>query len=534
MLEKIGIFVLFLAPLVFFHELGHFLFARLFGVRVEVFSLGFGPKILKFVKNHTQYAISLIPLGGYVKMFGDDPLAGSEISQDDRKHAFIYKSKWAKFWIVFGGPFANFIFAYFLFFSLLITGEKGPEAKFGSIKEDSYFSKLGVKTGDVLVGFNGQEIHGLTDLAMTNTTKTVETIKVLRKNIPIELKISKNPEEVIKEFLNLSPMLRRPLVVDREGNVWGISLSETNLDLNLSLEELNQEHLGQKIYLKKISYQPLTDEKANSAGELDHIKILSEPPIALEWNENKEEKSIFYFLNKNHYYPLDLVVKSLVLSSPADKIGIKRGDIIVGLNGRPVNSFEEIRDSLQKTPEGKEASVKVVRGNEVLSFKLLPEVSGSEENKVKTMGVFSSGDFVAMNFVVSKAHDPVSAMYFAGKRTMETIYKTLEGFKKLITNEVSIKSMGGPLAIGKVASDSFNISLSYFFKIMAFISINLGIINLFPIPVLDGGHIMFIILEIINRRPLSRRKLELAQQFGLSLLFILIFLALYNDISRLF
>ena len=104
----------------------------------------------------------------------------------------------------------------------------------------------------------------------------------------------------------------------------------------------------------------------------------------------------------------------------------------------------------------------------------------------------------------------------------------------LLTNEVSLKNIGGPIAIGKVATDSFNTSLSYFFQIMALISVNLGIINLFPIPVLDGGHIMFILLEIINRGPLSRKKMELAQQFGLSLLLLLTFAALVNDFSRLF
>lgn len=118
-------------------------------------------------------------------------------------------------------------------------------------------------------------------------------------------------------------------------------------------------------------------------------------------------------------------------------------------------------------------------------------------------------------------------------RTWDGIEKTVGGYKKLITREVALSNVGGPFAIGKVASDSFNISLSMFFRLMAFISINLGVINLFPIPVLDGGHIMFLGLEAINRGPLSRRKLEFAQRIGLSLLFFLIFIALFNDITKL-
>ena len=112
LLEKIAIFILFLGPLVFFHELGHFLFARLFGVRVEVFSIGFGPKLFKKKMGDTEYAISLIPLGGYVKMFGDDPFTKDEIPEAERAHSFTHQGKFARFWIVVGGPMANFLLAF--------------------------------------------------------------------------------------------------------------------------------------------------------------------------------------------------------------------------------------------------------------------------------------------------------------------------------------------------------------------------------------------------------------------------------------
>ncbi len=120
MIQGIGIFILFLFPLVLVHELGHFFFARLFGVRVEVFSIGFGPKLFKFVKGGTQYAVSLIPLGGYIKMFGDDPFKKDEISEEERQYSFNHKGKWARFWIIFGGPLTNLIFAFMLFFILLL------------------------------------------------------------------------------------------------------------------------------------------------------------------------------------------------------------------------------------------------------------------------------------------------------------------------------------------------------------------------------------------------------------------------------
>ena len=143
-------------------------------------------------------------------------------------------------------------------------------------------------------------------------------------------------------------------------------------------------------------------------------------------------------------------------------------------------------------------------------------------------------EYIPPKLIVSKADSFGAALTGAFTRTWDGIVKTFNGYKKLITREVSLNNIGGPLAIGKVASDSFNISLSMFFRLMAIISINLGVINLFPIPVLDGGHIMFLIFEVVNRGPLSRRKIEISQRVGVSLLFLLIFVALFNDISRLF
>src|SRR5690606_39962970 len=134
---------------IFFHELGHFFFDRLFGVRVEVFSIGFGPKILKFVKNGTQYAVSLIPLGGYVKMFGDDPFSEVELTPEEKKVAFNHKSKWARFWIVFGGPLPNLILAYFLYVGLLAGGEKVPESRVGVVTEQSVLCGTGRRSVDV-------------------------------------------------------------------------------------------------------------------------------------------------------------------------------------------------------------------------------------------------------------------------------------------------------------------------------------------------------------------------------------------------
>ena len=182
---------------------------------------------------------------------------------------------------------------------------------------------------------------------------------------------------------------------------------------------------------------------------------------------------------------------------------------------------------------GQEVLLTYFRKGEKKEVKLLPESRKVDKEVVMTIGIYSGHRMVLPRMIETKPSGFVHAIAMAWARTVDGVEKTVGGYKKLITKEVGLNNIGGPLAIGKVAKDSFHISLSMFFRLMAIISINLGVINLFPIPVLDGGHIMFLGFEALNRGPLSRRKLELAQRFGVSFLFLLIFIALFNDISRL-
>jgi regulator of sigma E protease len=228
------------------------------------------------------------------------------------------------------------------------------------------------------------------------------------------------------------------------------------------------------------------------------------------------------------------MVGSIVMDSPADKAGLKQGDIIQSLNGQSIRGFEELRQIVQKTKDKEAVELGYLRNGKIEALKLIPEMREVDKKRVMTVGVFSAQRMIQPKMRETKPAGLVEGIVMAFQRTVDGVVKTVAGYKKLITNEVGLKNIGGPLAIGKVASDSFHISLSMFFRLMAIISINLGVINLFPIPVLDGGHIMFLGFELVNRGPLSRRKLELAQRFGVSFLFLLIFIALFNDISRLF
>ena len=520
MLEKVGIFILFLGPLVFFHELGHFFFARLFGVRVEVFSIGFGPKILKFKKGFTEYAVSLIPLGGYVKMFGDDPLKRDEINEADRQHSFTYKSKWARFWIVLGGPLANFIMAYVIFFFLFLMGETIPQMKVGRITEGSKLHQIGLRSGDVLQKVNGDEVYNPTDIVYDQ----VKSIELSRNKQKININTNIPGNSFFEEFVKNPFSLRKPFLVDKMGKKFILSFSPDKVDLDLSFSEMLHLYRGKTtgyIYPYNPEWQK-TKETQIQANFVRQLNIVT-----------SSEADLFRTLRLNDLYPVDLLVKSVNMNSPADNAKIQKDDIIVSLGGVSTYSFEDIRSKLQEVKNEK-VQLGFIHQGKIKTVEIKPDVKQIGESYVRLIGVYSAGEFIKIKFVQTASKGFFKSLWVGGSRTWETIVKTLAGFKKLITAEVSIKSIGGPLAIGKVASDSFSIGLSYFFQLMAMISVNLGVINLFPIPVLDGGHIMFLFFEWVNRGPLSRRKMEMAQTLGLSLLLMLMVGAIFNDFTRFF
>jgi regulator of sigma E protease len=531
MFQGILIFVLFLGPLIFFHELGHFFFARLFGVKVEVFSIGFGPKLFKWKWGETEYALSVIPLGGYVKMFGDDPFRETPLTEEEQKVAFNYKSKWARFWIVFGGPLANMILAFILYFGLVMTGEKVPETRFGHITQSSLLYDMGFRSGDALREVNGKQFVSFDDLNVAESQ--IETVKVERMGSLVAL----NPKYNAMDFVDLlmehsAASLRAPIFVDPTGSAWMIVKKAGEFDPSYSLEEAALS--SNSLYLQSITKE---QSETESKDKKEGFDLASEIKLGADVKELPIFKSVedfWSYFEKNKFFPIDVMVGSIVMGSPADKVGLKQGDIIRQINGNKIKGFEELRQLVQKTKEKEAIQVSFLRDGKNQQINLIPEAREVDKKTVMTIGIFSAQRTVQPKMRETKSAGFGEGMILAFNRTVDGVVKTVAGYKKLITKEVGLNNIGGPLAIGKVASDSFNISLSMFFRLMAIISINLGVINLFPIPVLDGGHIMFLGFEIINRGPLSRRKLEIAQRFGVSFLFLLIFIALFNDISRLF
>ena len=458
-------------------------------------------------------------------MYGDDPLNKDAIPEDQRKYSFTFKGKWARFWIVMGGPLANFIMAYVIFFSLFMSGERLPELKVGVLPQVSSLYESGIRSGDVIKKVNGGDVFNPSDIVLEGDD-LIKTMTVERMGVEQKVTLNMTGEEFIQEFVKFPPTLRSPIVVNAKGNKFALSNTQGKMDWDISYDQIQQSWNNETI----LYLYPVKVENAEITLNEENYSVNFEKERRLKFDS---VESLNKALSDNGFKTLDLMVKSIKMKSPADKAGVKQGDVIISLEGQEMFSFEDLGQNLQGT-KSESVKISVWRDGEIKNFNITPEVMNQNGQVIKLIGVYSGGVFQPLKFIETKSKGFGQAFVQSFTRTWETIIKTLEGFKKLVLAEVSFKTIGGPLAIGKVASDSFNTSMSYFFQLMALISVNLGVINLFPIPVLDGGHIMFIFLEILNGGPISRRKMEIAQQVGLSLLLMLMVGAIFNDFSRFF
>ncbi|MCY4524588.1 MAG: RIP metalloprotease RseP, partial [Halobacteriovoraceae bacterium] len=395
-----------------------------------------------------------------------------------------------------------------------------PEMKLGIIPQNSVFYQKGMRSGDIIHKIGDKKIFNHSDIAFQD--EFIEKIIVKRRNQEQEINLSMTSESFLQNFVKYPPLLRKPILVNDKGERFVVS-SSRNVDLEFSLDEMIDSTKINRLFIFKVKgdgKQPVKRENIDQ-NPYKELKI----PSGLKLDS---------FLGKHRLRSQDLMIKNIQMDSPADKAGMKNGDVITVLSGKPIYSFNQLRTYLQEIKSEK-VKLEVWRNGKIMNFTVKPKVITRDDNKeVKIIGIYGQGSFLAVKTVQAESKGFFSALGLAFSRTWDSIVKTVSVLKKLVFREVSFKTIGGPLAIGKFAADSFNTGLSYFFQLMALISINLGVINLLPIPVLDGGHIMFIFLEILNRRPISKRKMEIAQQLGLSILLILMVGALFNDFSRLF
>lgn len=546
----IGVVIL-LGGLIFFHELGHYAIAKLFGVKVEVFSLGFGKKIFRRQWGETEYCLSIVPLGGYVKLMGDDPYKGVPAAEADR--AFSTQKLYKRFLIVAAGPISNLVLAYFLFVIVFWAGQPMVSTRIGEVNLHSPAWEAGLRPKDRVIEVGGRKVEHWSEMEDYLKPRIGEKVDLLVERGTAQLKIP----VTIAQVRGKSPYGEDELV----GGIKGISFSPPAAIVGISdpksiaaLSGLRTGDQITKIDTRPIAvYDDLNDAltglwKANSPITISYkrkatadAKELTEQSVSLMLPKLPAENRLAYGIGEAlGLYPSELFVRQLTADSPAEKGGLKAGDRIVRVGNESVYDFERVVDLVQESGARNE-TVKLVlerEGQEVV-LNLKPIQTTQEDPLTRqTYQKYLVGfsPIIALHepeFVTLQVRDPILLVKKSVHETNLLAKRMVISLWKLLFGKISVKNLGGPVLIATVAGKSLDAGIIPFLQMMALISINLFLLNLFPIPILDGGHLLFFTIEGLKGKPVSLRTMELANQVGMAFILLLVALTLFNDISRI-
>jgi len=536
-------FVVLVGVLIFVHELGHFAWAKVFRVKVLKFSLGFGPRLFGFQLGETEYVVGALPLGGYVRMLGENP--HDVVRPDDRERSFPAQALWKRLVIVVAGPAMNLFFPVLLFF-LMFLGDGGTmrPSVVGTVFPDRPADGH-LLPGDHILAIDGEEVstfYGVQRVVARSAGRPLELTIERRGQIVTET-ITPVLTERVRELdrveevgrIGIMPHYPSPVVglADEHGAAAAAGLRTFDLVVSAGgrpvdswddfREAIDTRALSPVAYLRPTRLvEPL--------GGLVEMDVFEPHMATLTPVPGNGDPTLRVGVE-----PADLYVAHVRMGSPEHRIGLLPGDRLVALDGRPIRLFATFLLDLE-AGRGRAHRLTWRRGDELheAELELLHEQGETEHGQLYDLYSVGIGNWVPMR--VDPGVSNPNRVVFAAERAFESTGEMIElvslSVVRLLQGRLTVKSLGGPVLIFQKTGEAAREGAVNYLTLMAFISVNLGLINLLPIPILDGGHFLFFLVEGISRRPVSRRVREHATMVGLFLLLTLMLLALKNDIER--
>lgn len=539
------VFIVFLGVLVTVHELGHFLAAKWAGVKVVKFSVGFGPRIFGFKRGETEYQVAWVPLGGYVKMHGDYP--GEEHDLDDpERHRGLYAAPWWKRAIIMSaGPAFNLIFPVFAYFFALLGETTFLTPRVGNVAADMPAAIAGIKPGDVITRVNGVDIVRFEEISEA-IAGADSTIPITVKRGEQELTFQLNPVMTVDESNPVEKLKRGMLGITAQASAPVLGVPAGSVAAQAGLESFDR--------VLTINDQPVADEvqllrvleKVSGTLTVQVVRLENKALGGLSYTTpkivtvtmEKQPGEGFAALGAE---AADLYVAWVVPGSPADKAGLVRGDRFVSVNDSVVKSYFLFNIKL-RAHEDRPFKLTWQHGGELKTAQVAraPEISYDElKNERKTL-ILGTANFFSLAADPSPAETktifvgPKDALVMALKEVPKSIRLIGVVLVKLFTGGVPLDAVGGPIAVFQVATKSAEAGLDTYLMNMALVSVNLGLVNLLPIPIFDGFALLAAFWEGIRRRPIPIRVREYANMFGLVVIAMLLVLVFKNDITKLF